>query len=102
MLPARLFLFVLLLPVVSRAAEPLFDWSEWKRYRSTVSHPSLTIKPADLKRARENIRRYDWAKQYADALHDKALAYAARFTPRYVERMLEQTTPLASIFTPCP
>ena len=64
--------------------------------------PRLTIKPADLERARENVRRYEWARKYRDEVVKKADARVAQFTPAFVERMVEATTPLATIFTPCP
>jgi hypothetical protein len=87
---------------VARAEEPILDFSAWKQYRATVAHPSLTVKPTDIARAKENIRRYPWAKKFSDESITRANTYVERFTPSYIERMIEPTTPLSTIFTPCP
>ncbi|HEX8524708.1 MAG TPA: hypothetical protein VF669_20815, partial [Tepidisphaeraceae bacterium] len=86
----------------ARAEPALTDWSGWERYRGTVKHPCLMVKPADLARAQENIRRYAWAKQYRDGLLKSADRHVERFTQDYLERLIEETTPLATHFTPCP
>ena len=44
------------------------DWSDWQKYRDQVVHPATIIKPQDLARARENIRRYAWAQRYVERL----------------------------------
>jgi hypothetical protein len=86
----------------ARADQPITDWSSWQQYRATVSHPCLTIKPADIERSHQNIQRHPWAREYRDDLIRRATDYAQRFTPEYVDRMIETTTPLSTHFTPCP
>ncbi len=82
---------------VTSAAQPPATQSA-----APVVHPCLTIKPADIARAKENIRRYPWAKTEADALIHLANADVAKFSPEYVAHMLEATTPISYEFTPCP
>lgn len=83
-------------------AEPLFDWSDWEKYRRTVEHPSGAYKPADIARAHQNIQRYEWAKNYATNLERSASAIIGRLTPDYLVAMIPETTPGDSKFTPCP
>jgi hypothetical protein len=83
-------------------AEALFDWSDWEKYRTTVEHPSGAFKPADLARARENIQRYEWARNYASSLERTARATVGKLTPAYLVAMIPETTPGDSKFTPCP
>lgn len=78
----------------TNADEPLMDWSPWERYRQTVSHPCGYINAQDLERARENIKRYDWAKEYARAIESRAQRYLDRFTPEFIETMIPATTPI--------
>src|SRR6185437_4266406 len=70
--------------------------------RAAQVHPCLTIKPADVARAKENIARYPWAKEYADRLNRQAVDFAARFSADYVDHMIEPVTPISYEFTPCP
>lgn len=84
------------------SSEPLFDWSPWEKYRTTVHHPSVTIKPADIARAKENIQRYQWAKQYAANIEKSAKSYLPRITPEFLATMIPETTPGDSLWTPCP
>lgn len=84
------------------ADEPLLDWSAWKRYRTTVVHPAGTIKPADIERARENMRRYEWARQYALGLQRSADTWLSQLTPEWIATMIPVETPGDSLFTPCP
>jgi hypothetical protein len=84
------------------ADEPLLDWSPWERYRATVVHPAAIIKPPDVPRARENIRRYDWARRYAASLESQAKARLPELTDAYLEQLIPATTPGDSLFTPCP
>jgi hypothetical protein len=85
-----------------RADEPILDFSPWREYRATVIHPALTIKPADLAKARQNIGRYEWARKYAAEVRKSAAANLGRLTPQFIEQMIPQTTPLSIEFTPCP
>ena len=84
------------------AAEPLLDWSDWEKYRANVSHPSGAYKASDVARARENLRRYAWARHYAAGLERTATAALARLSPEYLDAMIPQTTPGDAKFTPCP
>ena len=87
---------------VVRAAETPgpTDWSDWEKYRKEVVHPAATIKAGDLARARENVRRYHWAKTYAERLAKSADDILERLTPEYVAQMIEPTTPGCT--GPCP
>ena len=76
------------------------DWSDWKKYRDQVVHPAGTIKPADLERAHENIRRHDWAQRYVDGLRESADGIVKQISPDYLESMIETTTP--GCVGPCP
>jgi hypothetical protein len=84
------------------AEEPLLDWSAWERYRTTVVHPAGTIKPADVERAKENMRRYEWARGYAQELQRGADAWLGKFAPEWLTTMIPLETPGDSLFTPCP
>ncbi len=84
------------------AADAILDWSDWEKYRGAVSHPSGAIKADDLARARENLRRYDWARQYAATLERTARRTVGQLTPAYLAHMIPETTPGDSKFTPCP
>lgn len=69
------------------------DWSDWEKYRSTVVHPATLLKPQDLARAQENIRRHAWARKEAERLRQAADEALAVISPEYVEKMIEETTP---------
>jgi hypothetical protein len=84
------------------ADEPLMDWSLWEQYRTTVTHPAALYKPQDLVRARENIARYDWAKQHRDGIERDARNALGQLTPEYLQQMLPPETPGDTLFTPCP
>lgn len=84
------------------ADEPLLDWSAWEKYRATVKHPAGVIKPADLQRAAENIKRYAWAQSYAAGLEKNAGAYLERLNEAFLEQMIPVDTPGDGLFTPCP
>lgn len=102
-LPLRFFLFLAALACATAAdAEPLFDWSDWERFRDGVTHPSGAIKPADVARARENLTRYPWARAHAATLERTARAQLAKLTPAYLAAMIPETTPGDQKFTPCP
>ena len=62
------------------ADEPLLDWSPWRQYRQVVKHPASVIKPADLERALENQRRYEWARRYAARVQRSARTMWTRST----------------------
>ena len=76
------------------------DWSDWKKYRDDVIHPATLIKPEDLARARENTRRYGWARGYVDRIKTSADGVLRRLSDEYVEAMIEPTTP--GCVGPCP
>jgi hypothetical protein len=99
---ALVALLLLVVGALARADPPLLAWSPSSAYRETVTHPCLTTKPADLARARENMRLHQWARQYADDVARAADEHVERFTAEFIARMLEATTPLSTIFTPCP
>ncbi len=82
--------------------EPLFDWSDWEKFRGGVEHPSGAFKPADISRARENLRRYAWAKAYLAGLERGARGQSGKLTPDYLRTMIPETTPGDVKFTPCP
>jgi len=84
------------------ADESLLDWSAWTRYRTAIVHPAGTIKPADIKRARENMKRYEWARSYAQEIEQKARDWAPKLTPDWLATMIPVDTPGDSLFTPCP
>jgi hypothetical protein len=85
------------------AEDPLTDWSDWEKYRASVKHPSLTVKEADQERAKENARRYPWAKAYVEQVRKGADAAVERLKDEhFVEHMIEATTPQDGLFTPCP
>jgi hypothetical protein len=54
------------------------DWSQWEQFRDQVVHPAGTIKAEDIERARENIARHGWAREYAQKLEEDASRVAAR------------------------
>lgn len=99
---STVFLLCLSLVATLGASEPLFDWSDWEKYRATVQHPSGAIKPADVVRARENLQRYAWARNHAAALERTARAALPKLTPEYLVAMIPETTPGDPKFTPCP
>jgi len=94
--------FSVLVAVVAAASEPLLDWSAWEKYRDTVQHPCVLYQSADLARARENIRRYAWAKKYVAGVEQNAKRHLDRITPEFLARMIPETTPGDSLWTPCP
>ena len=58
------------------------------------------MKAVDLERARRNIERYNWAKDYVRRLREGGDAILERLTPEYLEQMIERTTP--GCVGPCP
>ncbi|WP_158856463.1 heparinase II/III family protein [Lunatibacter salilacus] len=82
--------------------DPLLDWTDWEKYRTTVSHPCLTIKQEHLDFAKENIEKYDWAKAHFNRIHDIIQNHVGRITPEFLEMMIEETTPGDPLWTPCP
>lgn len=68
----------------------------------SVRHPATTLKPADLKRAKQNIAQHEWARQYAEAARSRAPSSAAKITPEWLLGMVPGTTPGDTLFTPCP
>jgi hypothetical protein len=88
--------------ITAEEEEKLFDWSAWEKYRGKVSHPCLTIRNSDLEFARENIRRYGWARDYASRIENKARHYLNLATPDSLVNMIEEATPGDPLWTPCP
>lgn len=82
--------------------EPLLDWTACYQYRDSITHPAGVIKPADVDRARANIARYAWAQRYAAGVEAQARARLSELTPEYIVRMIPETTPGDTLFTPCP
>ncbi len=84
------------------SSDPLLDWSAWETHRAAVKHPCVTFKPADIARAKTNIGQYAWAKNYAAGVEKTANRYLARLTPDFLAKMIPETTPGDSLWTPCP
>ena len=76
------------------------DWSPWEQFRDQVVHPAGTIKSEDIERARENIARHGWARDYAQKLEEDASRIVARVDDAYLETLIGYTTPGA--YAPCP
>ncbi len=93
---------VALVALAPAAEDPLHDWSDWEKFRGSVTHPSGAFKPADLVRARENIARHAWARTYAQGIERSARTAAAQITPEFLVAMIPETTPGDPKFTPCP
>src|SRR5690554_3669984 len=74
-------------------AEPLHDWAAWKKFRHTIQHPCLTLKQENFDIARENIKRYKWAEDYAKGLEQKVKRHFHKITPAFLQMMIEETTP---------
>jgi len=83
-------------------ADPLLDWSPWETHRTAIKHPGVNIKPADIARAKANIERYAWAKDYAAGVEKAAQRHLARITPEFLAAMIPESTPGDSLWTPCP
>jgi hypothetical protein len=84
------------------ASVPLIDTKIWETHRDSVQHPAATIKAADIANARENIARYDWAREYSQAREKSVAGVLPTLTPAYLEQMIPETTPGDILFTPCP
>ncbi len=97
-----LIVCILLPAVIGVRAQQLdpTDWSDWEKYRNLDNHPCTTITPADLERARQNIERFTWAREYADSVVATADARVAPLSPEYLEQMIPRTTPGG--VGPCP
>ncbi|MEX2568681.1 MAG: hypothetical protein WD431_22250, partial [Cyclobacteriaceae bacterium] len=98
-------------PLVSKAfdkvqnssrPDPLLDWTDWEKYRATVSHPCLTIKQKHFDFAKENIEKYDWAKAHFNRIHEILTNHIGLITDNFLEMMIEETTPGDPLWTPCP
>lgn len=77
-------------------------WPNWQKYRTTVQAPTGAIKAGDLARARENLQRYQWAQNYLKSLQEKVDPWLPQLQPAFLEKMVPETTPGATGFTPCP
>src|SRR5690554_4416814 len=82
--------------------EPLFDWSLWEKYRTSVVHPCLTFKPNNVELARENSQRFGWAENYVNNIEQAALHYIHLADESTLESLIEETTPGDPLWTPCP
>ncbi len=89
-------------PTFARIDDPLLDWADWEEYRKTVKHPATRYNAGDLRRAKKNIERYDWARQYAEKVQRTADDYLKRMSDAFVINMIPETTPGEILFTPCP
>ena len=78
---------------VSPSPAAFTDWKVCEKYRDKVVHPATTLKPGDLRRARENIRHAKWAKDYVGGLRSTADHLEKTFTREYLERLIEPATP---------
>ncbi len=76
------------------------DWSDWEKYRNADNHPCAEVKPEDLQRARANIARYDWAREYLGRVVSGADAVVDVLSAEYLEQMIPRTTPGG--VGPCP
>lgn len=83
-------------------SEPLFDWSLWEKYRTSVEHPCLTFTSENVEIAQKNIQHYDWARNYASNLEKAALQYLHLTEEITLEQLIETTTPGDPLWTPCP
>ncbi len=88
--------------IIYAADNPLLDWSDWTRYRDQVAHPALDIQQEDIDRARRNIEKHAWARDYVAGTEKSLARYSDRMTSSYLVQMIPATTPLTSLFTPCP
>jgi hypothetical protein len=77
------------------------DLSLWQKHRASVRRPIAFVKPADLERARENVRRHAWAKGLLAGYRGRA-DYVLKQPPEFVEQMIPALTPLCTLFTMCP
>jgi hypothetical protein len=89
------------LPITSDS-ESLMDWSAWEKFRGTVKHPCLTIKPENLSFARENMKLYGWARDYVSLVERIIRRHFQLMTPEFLEKMIGETTPGDPLWTPCP
>lgn len=65
-------------------------------------NPRGTIKHEDIQRARKNIERHGWAKEYYNKLKSEANPWLSKLTPSFLEDMIPETTPWANLGPPCP
>src|SRR5438874_6906406 len=63
-------------------------------------HPTTIYRPAQLARARENLRRHGWARQVVDGLRAQ-VALSLEGGAAFVEGMIPATTPTCVGFTNC-
>ena len=76
------------------------DWADWRKYRNQVVHPAGSIQADDIRRARENLDRYDWARRLVSSEREAADRFLEALSPAYLEAMVEITSPGCS--TACP
>lgn len=89
----------LILPIVMGASLlPLGSLSAGDHREQPVG----VIKGEDLRRARENLDRYDWAKAYLNAKKSRVAPWLDKIDRAFLEQYIPATTPGAMLFTPCP
>ena len=76
------FLWIILIGIRTTAAESSIashpfasESSDTLKIEGARDHPTVFITPADIDRARENIKSYDWARQIAEAVIRQADAW---------------------------
>lgn len=67
-----------------------------------VEHPSGAIKKEDILRARENLRKHNWARQYLDALKARVEPWTSKVSAAFLQQFVPDTTPGEVLLTPCP
>ena len=90
------------IPKFTNVEKAIPDGRNWKNYSEGIKHPCLTIKEDDLNVARENIKRYGWAKDYASKVERNARKYHHLINAVFLAKMIEETTPGDPLYTPCP
>src|ERR1041385_5346509 len=64
------------------------EWEDWEKYRTAVKHPCLMIKAEDIARAKENARRYEWAKKYVERVMNSAEETVGRGDEKWAEEFI--------------
>ena len=59
------------------------------------------IRENDILRAKENMKRYDWAKKYeTQIIYSEAKKYVKLYTEEYIKNMISEITPASVTFCP--
>lgn len=96
---AMIAVLTAVMPVAAQELDPT-DWSDWEQYRNVDDHPCTSIKPEDLERARANIERFEWAREYRENVVNGADEVLERLSDEYLQQMIPRTTPGGR--GPCP